>query len=188
MPGAAKTRGKFGEEHTHVVMKGDGLGHPLETRLEQLRARAMLPTLDEQCSLEALRPRAPELHGMPGGEVGRQSHVVVDGREITDTERETASAASARGTPPAGSGSGAVRAARTAVGGAMLAPTPARVRHFESLPWPRATSVLGANATGRRLQCIRRRSGTRGLAARTPSPAPRHARPTPVRSPLAGRA
>src|SRR5262245_8653150 len=69
-------------------MKRDGLRHSLETRLEQLRARAMIPTPDEQRSLEGLRPRAPELHGMPGGEDGRQSHVVVDSREITDTERD----------------------------------------------------------------------------------------------------
>src|SRR5262245_30018352 len=69
-------------------MKRDGFRHSLETRLEQLQARAIIPTPDEQCSLEALRPRVPELHCMPGGEDGRQSHVVVGGREITDTERD----------------------------------------------------------------------------------------------------
>ena len=46
----------------------------------------MIPSLDEQYALEALRPDVPDLQCMPAGEVERQSHVVVDGREITDIQ------------------------------------------------------------------------------------------------------
>ena len=37
---------------------------------------------------EALRPDGPDLQCMPRGELVRQSHVVVDGRETTDTQRD----------------------------------------------------------------------------------------------------
>src|SRR6266852_2947102 len=64
-------------------MKG-GLGQSLERGLEQLRAREILPSLDEQDPFETLRPHIPELERMPGGEVERESHVMLDGREIAD--------------------------------------------------------------------------------------------------------
>ena len=83
----AETRSQLGKKQTQVVMKG-GLGQFLEGRLEQLRARAMLPSIDEQYAFEALRPDGPDLQCVPRGELVRQSHVVVDAREITDIQRD----------------------------------------------------------------------------------------------------
>ena len=87
LPSAAKTRRQLGEKQTHVVMKG-WLGQPLEGRLEQLRTGAILPSLDEQYRLEALCPHGPHLECVPGGEVERQSDMVIGGREITDVQRD----------------------------------------------------------------------------------------------------
>src|SRR5438093_3450743 len=87
LPGTAETRSQLSKKQTQVVMKG-GRGQPLEGRLEQLRARGIIPSLDEQHPLKALRPDVPDLQRMPSGEVECQSHVVVDGREITDIQRD----------------------------------------------------------------------------------------------------
>src|SRR5215467_3346073 len=48
----------------------------------------MISSLDEQYSFVAPRPGFPDLQRMPGGEVERQLHVVVGGREITDVQRD----------------------------------------------------------------------------------------------------
>src|SRR5882724_8344631 len=87
LPGTAETRGQLGQKQTHVVMKA-GRGQSLEGRLEQLRARETLPSLDEHDPLEALRPNVPHLYRVPRGEFERQSHVVVGGCEITDIQRD----------------------------------------------------------------------------------------------------
>src|SRR6266478_2081557 len=63
-------------------------GQSLEGRLEQLRARAMIPTLDEHSPLEALRQILPDLECLPSGEVERQPHVVTGGRDITDIQQD----------------------------------------------------------------------------------------------------
>src|SRR2546430_11849754 len=89
LPGTAETRSQPRKKQTHVVMEA-GLGQSLESRLEQLRASAILPSLDEQYPLEALRPDVPHLQCMSSGEVERQSHVVVGGREIADVQRDGA--------------------------------------------------------------------------------------------------
>src|SRR5882724_9288445 len=63
-------------------------GQSLEGRLEQLRARAMIPTLDDHCPLEALRQILPDLECMPSGEVERQPHVVIGRRDIADVQQD----------------------------------------------------------------------------------------------------
>src|SRR5207253_6694488 len=87
LAGTGETRSKLGEEQTHVVMNGR-LRQSLEAGLEQLRARAMLPSLDEHDPLEALRPDVPDLQSVPGRDVGRHADVVVGGREIADIQRD----------------------------------------------------------------------------------------------------
>ena len=67
-----------------MVMNG-GLGQSLEGHLEQLRAGGIMPSPDEQHPLKALRPDVPDLQCMQS-EVKRQSHVVVDGQEVTDIQ------------------------------------------------------------------------------------------------------
>jgi hypothetical protein len=70
-------------------MKGGfGIGQSLEGRLKQLRARAMIPTLDAHCPLEALCQILPDLECMPSGEVERQPDVMIGGREIADIQQD----------------------------------------------------------------------------------------------------
>src|SRR5262245_22762107 len=86
-PGAAEAHRELGKEQTQQVIE-NWRGQPLEGRLEHVRARAMIPSLDEQDPFVALRPGLPDLQRMPGGEVARQSHVVAGGREITDQQHD----------------------------------------------------------------------------------------------------
>src|SRR5262245_6051361 len=86
-PGAAETHRELRKEQTHQVIK-NWPGQPSEGRLEQIRARAMIPSIDEQYPLVALRPGSPDLQRMPGGEVRRQLHEAVGSRDITDVQRD----------------------------------------------------------------------------------------------------
>src|SRR5882724_7125621 len=70
LPGTAETRSQLRKKQTHVVMKA-GLRQSLERRLEHLRARAILPSLDEQDPFKTLRPNIPDLERIPGREVER---------------------------------------------------------------------------------------------------------------------
>src|SRR5262245_12781537 len=46
----------------------------------------MVPSPDEQDPFETLRPNIPDLERMPGGEVECQTHMMLDGVEITDKQ------------------------------------------------------------------------------------------------------
>src|SRR6266540_173210 len=87
LPGTTETRSQLGKKQTQVVVNGR-LRQSVEAGLEQLRARVILPSLDEHDPLEALCPDVPDLQSVPGRDVGRHADVVAGGREIADIQRD----------------------------------------------------------------------------------------------------